>query len=210
MPYLVEVLHPSDGHDAAEGLSEAFVRIAAELLTPGEGRAAPSRFDELRERLDRRKVDVPDWRDPVRPIVVNGGRWDRGEVETNLRQIEVIVLALRSSILAGSASVRVSPTQQGGFDAVGIRDGRPWALEAFGGSNVNNNNKLVEDGASLARAASGTLRLFACRPAAWRGRSYTRAVSSGSFELINTPDVDHVLLFEFTPLDVTPASASTT
>lgn len=200
MPYLVVVDGALSAVAAADALSDAFVRIATEahgLAEPPPSDMSP--FDALRTRLDRRTVALSDWKHPNGVLTVSGGDWDRGEVETNLRQIEVIILALRTNVLRAASDVRLNPTQQGGFDAHGLLDGVSWVLEAFGGVNVNNNEKLTKDAEALTAAPGGTCRFFACRPQAWPWRSDTRKVKAGEFSLVSDPTSDGVRLFAFTP-----------
>jgi hypothetical protein len=200
MPYLVDVTGALLGVDAADALEDVFKRVASEAI--GLAEPAPivgSSFDVLRERLDRRTVAIGDWKHPNALVSVNGGEWDRGEVVTNLRQIEVLILALRAPILRTATSVKLNPTQQAGFDAEGVLGKARWVLEAFGGVNVTNNNKLVNDAASLRTAPVGTRRFFACRPSAWTFRASTKSVTAGTFTLSNDPDQEGIKLFEFHP-----------
>lgn len=200
MPYLIEVTGSLLGVDAANALEDVFTRIASEatgLAEPApEGEAS---FDSLRERLDRRTITISDWKHPNAIVLVNGGSWDRGEIETNLRQVEVLILALRTPVLRTATSVSLNPTQQAGFDAAGQLNKLQWVLEAFGGVNVNNKAKLARDGESLRTASAGTRRFFACRTSAWPFRSSVKSVAAGTFTLLNDPDQDGVRLFEFEP-----------
>ncbi|MBX3223372.1 MAG: hypothetical protein KF795_22865 [Labilithrix sp.] len=200
MAYLVHLVTNLRGTDAADAMEDVFTRVASEAIGLAEpAPAGTSPFDALRRGLDKRTVRVSDWCHPNGVVSVSGGEWDRGEVETNLRQIEIIVLALRSSILRAATEVKLNPTQQGGFDAEGKLKGTAWVLEAFGGVNVKNNNKLAEDGEALSRAPEGTRRFFACRPRAWTYRSERHAVKAGVFVLVNHADAEGVRLFEFAP-----------
>src|SRR5947207_2834326 len=122
MSYLVDVLRPATAADAAEALTEVFTKVTSEVLGLAEPAERGLRFDELRRLLNRRKIGISDWEHSARLLRVNGGQWDRGEVETNLRQIEIIVLALRSPVLASATNVKLNPTQQSGFDASGQFD----------------------------------------------------------------------------------------
>ncbi len=126
-----------------------------------------------------------------------GGEWDRGEVITNLRQIEILILALRSHVFEHASDVLVNPTQQAGFDATGMMREQPWVLEAFGGANVSNNGKLVADAKSLASAPEDALMFFACRPSAWTWAARSRAGAHGSFDAL-TDRAGGVLVFEYT------------
>jgi hypothetical protein len=200
MPYLVDVVGTLLAVDATDALMDAFERIASEAI--GLAEPAPigkSSFDVLRERLDQRTVFISDWTHPNAAVVVNGGAWDRGEVETNLRQIEILILALRTSTLRTSNAVKVNPTQQAGFDAEGVLGETRWVLEAYGGTNVNNNNKIAVDGESLRAAPVDTRRFFACRPSAWRSRSVARTVAAGTYTPVSGIDGQDVRLFEFQP-----------
>jgi len=183
-------------------LQDAFVQVATEVMDPTNKSFEDTlphqhlQFDRLRTLLNRRDTDISDWLDSTARIKVNGGQWDCGEVETNLRQIEVIVLALRTAQLRQSTNLRVNPTQQSGFDAEGTQDGNRWALEAYGGANVTNNGKLAENIETLSAAKDFKVLLFACRPSAWRSQKTLRLVSTGMFKLINDPTKDDVCLFE--------------
>jgi len=203
MPYLVEVAPGMTAIEAVSLLQDAFIQVATEVLDPTNKPFEDTlphqhlQFDRLRTLLNRRDTDISDWLDSTARIKVNGGQWDCGEVETNLRQIEVIVLALRTAQLRQSINLRVNPTQQSGFDAEGTQDGNRWVLNAYGGVNVTNNGKLVEDAEALSLAKDFKQLLFACRPSAWRSQKTVRSVSAGMFKLINDPTKDGVCLFEF-------------
>lgn len=189
--------------EAVSLLQDAFIHIATEVMDPTTNPFDDTlphqyaQFDRLRTLLNRRDTDISDWLDSTGRVKVNGGQWDCGEVETNLRQIEVIVLALRTEQLRQSTNLRANPTQQSGFDAEGTLDRNRWALEAYGGVNVTNNEKLVEDAETLAAAKDRKLLWFACRPNAWRSPKSIRSVSAGTFKLVNDPTKDDVCLFEF-------------
>ncbi len=203
MPYLIEVAPGMTAIEAVSLLQDAFIQIATEVMDPTSKSFEDTlphqhlQFDRLRTLLDRRDTDISDWLDSTARIKVNGGQWDCGEVETNLRQIEVIVLALRTAQLRQSTNLRVNPTQQSGFDAEGTQDGTRWVLEAYGGINVTNNGKLAEDAETLSSAKDFNLHLYACRPSAWRSRKTVRSAPAGMFKLINDPNKDDVCLFEF-------------
>ncbi len=177
--------------------------MAEQVLGPvDQPQSDGPRFDALRKILGQRAVDLNEWSDPTKRLNVTAGKWDRGEVETNLRQIEVIILALRSAKLRSSATVKINPTQQGGWDAEGISAEGPWVLEAFGGSNVTNNAKLEKDAAALKGASLGVTGYFACRPEAWRGLSASRTVKEvGTLVLANDNyEVEGVRLLKLDPL----------
>ena len=186
MPYLVEVVGTWTAEGAANAMEAAFVQMAEQVFAPVE-RTISNRpgFDALREHLGERRVALTGWQQSNQ-LRVSAGEWDRGEVETNLRQIEVIILALRSEKLRSSATVKLNPTQQSGWDAEGISGEGPWVLEAFGGANVMNNGKLENDATALHKAPLGVTGYFACRPKAWRGRDANRTVKDvGRLVLVN-------------------------
>lgn len=197
VPYLVQASGSIDAADAAEALDDVFVRIATEAIGIAETTEGKPSFDGLRERLNRRKVGISDWRHPGGVVTIGGGEWDRGEIETNLRQIEIIVLALRSAVLRAATSIVLNPTQQSGFDATGLLDGKPWVLEAYGGANVENNNKLKDDASALNTAPGDARKFFACRPTAWRRKGTKKVVASGLFTLVNEPEQEAVMVWEF-------------
>lgn len=207
MSYLVEVAPGVTAIEAVSLLHDAFIQIATEVMDPTTkpfDDTLPhqhAQFDRLRTLLNRRDTDIGDWLDSTARVKVNGGKWDCGEVETNLRQIEVLILALHTAQLRRSINLRVNPTQQSGFDAEGTLDGNRWVLEAYGGVNVTNNEKLDDDAESLAAAKDCKLLLFACRPGAWSSRKWFRLVSAGTFKLVNDPTKDDVCLFEFLKSD---------
>ncbi len=211
MPYLVEALGvATDAREAADALEDVFVRLASELheVRKGDCGEEGAPFDALRKRLSRRTVGISDWTHPGGKFRVNGGQWDRGEIESNLRQIEIITLSLRTRVLASAVNVMVNPTQQAGLDAEGVVDTQRWALEAYGGVNVSNNGKLVEDARTLRALGDGVRKFFACRPSAWPWRSSTRAIEGGTLIEVNEPGVDDVRVFEFTPAPMTPSASS--
>jgi hypothetical protein len=203
MSYLVEVAPGLTAIEAVSLLQDAFIQVTTEVMDPTNKSFEDTlphqhlQFDRLRTLLNRRDTDISDWLDPTAKIKVNGGQWDCGEVETNLRQIEVIILALRTPQLRQSTNLRVNPTQQSGFDVEGTQEGTRWALEAYGGVNVTNNGKLAEDAETLSAAKDFKVLLFACRPSAWRSQKTVRSVPAGMFKLFNDPTKDGVCLFEF-------------
>jgi hypothetical protein len=168
MPFLIEVtgVFPT-ATEAADALEDAFLRIGAELFAsvadPDDSDGVT--FPRLSERLSRRSMTLSAWRHPAGSLEIPGRDWDRGEVEANLRQVEIIILALRSDPLRLATRVTVNPTQQSGFDAEGVLGTDLWVLEAFGGRHVRNNNKLSRDLTTL-RGSSASHRFFACRPSA--------------------------------------------
>jgi len=204
MPYLVEATAVfGDAHEAADALQAAFLHVTSALWTPAseEGPAGQASFDELRTRLSRRTVAVGAWTHPAGKLRVNSGQWDRGEVETNLRQIEVIILALRTAVFREATRVWVNPTQQAGADAEGEIGEERWVLEAYGGANVKNNRKLADDATAL-RAQPGAYRkFFACRPSAWPKKDPSRALAEGTFIPRGDPEQDGVSVFEFKVAD---------
>ncbi len=199
MPCLVEIDGTlSDADEAASALEDVFRRLASEL----RGLAAPlepehdDSFDGLRKWLSCRTVGISDWLHPGKKLRVTGGAWDRGEVATNLRQIEVLILALRAPVLAHARDVKLNPTQQAGADATGALDGERWALEAYGGVDVDNNGKLDADAVSLA-ASMTDRRFFACRTEAWRWKSTDRFTGVGLFTLLTDTGPEGIRFFEF-------------
>jgi hypothetical protein len=200
MPCLVESGTLGTCTELADALELAFVQLAGEVMLPAKRSDSSMTFEALRQELGSRTVVLSDWVHPQNLARVRGGVWDRGEVEMNLRQIEVLVLALRTERLAAARKVWVNPTQQGGFDAGGELDSTRWVLEAYGGVNVRNNRKLVADAQALSGAAPGSTRFFACRPAAWVMKGKTSRSKAGTFRLLNDPLVEGVMLFEFEPL----------
>ena len=202
MPYLVEVLGVfAEAREAADALEEAFVQIASELrgVAGADDAEGGALFHRLRNWLAQQAIGISSWSHQGGKLRVHGGDWDRREVETNLRQIEIIIFALRGQTLASSTNVVVNPTQQAGLDAHGTQNGALWALEAYGGVNVKNNGKLVEDAKSLSAVGAGIRKLFACRPSAWPWRAPNKKLREGIFTQVNDPEVEEVRLFEFTP-----------
>ena len=196
MSYLVQLSRNATAAESADALEAAFVHLAIELLAPMDKLDPEPRFDSLRKRLDQRVITLSKWRGADGLIETAGGEWDRGEIATNLRQIEIIILSLRSHVFEEALDVTVNPTQQGGFDATGTLPEGPWVLEVFGGANVSNNNKLALDAKSLASAPLGTRMFFACRPGAWTWAGRSRAGEYGSFDNVHS-DRERVLVFEY-------------
>ena len=197
MPYFVQASGLTDASDAADALQEVFVRVATEAIGLLEPMETLRTFDQLRERIGRRDVEIGGWTHPTGKVIVAGGWWDRGEIETNLRHIEVIALALRSVVLRCAKSVNLNPTQQSGFDASGEVDGKPWVLEAYGGVSVENNNKLVDAAKALRETPGDARRFFACRPTAWPWKRGTKRLGEDTFTLANDPRQESVMLWEF-------------
>ena len=168
MTYLVTV--DAAGFDtagaAADALQEAFEHIARELFAPRPWDGNAIDFAAQRKRLAPRKVLITAHAHAEKKLVVPAKQWDRFELEMNLRQIEMIILALRTPMLSASTSVHVSPTQQGGADATGNGPDGAWVLEVFGGGDVTNNRKLAKDATALLSVGEQTVKLFACRRAA--------------------------------------------
>ncbi|MBK6514116.1 MAG: hypothetical protein IPG04_08330 [Polyangiaceae bacterium] len=109
MPHLVEVSVTWTAKEAANAMEAAFVQMAEQVLAPVERSVSVlPRFDALRADLGKRRVTLDGWEDSSKQLWVRGSEWDRGEVQTNLRQIEVIILALRSAKLRSSDSVELN------------------------------------------------------------------------------------------------------
>lgn len=197
MPYLIEVRRPfPNAPSAADALQAAFMHIIGDYLRshPVIDGAGSSEFETVRQVLSRPAVKVSQYGRDHADCWVAEGEWDRGEVETNLRQVEVLILALRSPVLARASDVKLSPTQQRAEDVGGLLEGRPFALEAFGGMNVRNNDKLGKDARALA-AMQVTHRFFACRSEV-QGMPASGAVpGAGTFKLANDPARDGVDLY---------------
>lgn len=203
MPYLVEVSGTWGATEAADALEGAFLHMAEQVLGPvNRPRSEGPRFDALRKLLGQRAVDLNEWSDSTKRLKVTAGEWDRGEVETNLRQIEVIILALRSAKLRFSDSVGLNPTQQSGWDAKGRNDEGHWVLEAFVGADVRNKDKVEKDAKSLSKARDDFTPYFACRPSAWPWSKSNRPIpGAGTLMLVNDNyEEEGVRLLKLEPL----------
>lgn len=167
VPYLITCTAPFEtAKDAADALERAFVLLAPELFVTAPLATGPTpTFDELRASLDRPRIKLSSWSDPSGRLKIPAQEWNRFELEMNLRQVEVLILALRTRTLAASKTVELNPTQQSGYDAAGILDDKRWVLEAFGGVDVTNNQKLKKELMALS-GAEAQLRFFACRSSA--------------------------------------------
>jgi hypothetical protein len=207
MRYLVEIAPGMTALESADVLRDAFVRIATEAVefierqTEGSLLRDDALFDSIRKRVDYRFAHIGNWQHPSGKLFVNGGKWDRSEVEATLRQIEVIVLALRTEQLRAATNLQVNPTQEPGFDADGLVQGNRWVLEANGEVKASIKSHLAENGKKLCAAKDCQLRFYACRPFAWRSRESEYAVPTGKFKLVNNPARDDVCLFEFLRTD---------
>ena len=165
MGYLIEPAATiGSAGEAASALSAAFIHIGALLLASPQPNQGEATFDHVASYLGSRMVKITGFDHEL--VTVPGRDWDRGEVETNLRQVEVLVHALRTEFLSPSVAIRVNPTQQPGYDAAGELSGRPWVLEAFGGARITNNDKLAYDLQSLCGCGEQT-KLLAFRKRAW-------------------------------------------
>jgi hypothetical protein len=184
------------GTEASAALEHAYIHIASTLLDHlPERRSAVRDFNALRGALQT--VSIPfheSW--TSHGLTVPGGReWSRVELENNLRQMEILALALRSEPLARAKIERMSPTQQSGSDAEGTIDDTPFVLEAFGGDDIHSNRKLSKDVAQLfARGNASTRLFFACRKTA-RG-SETPRLRGALFERPRAAPAEGVVLFE--------------
>lgn len=204
MPYLVEIAPGMTALESADVLRDAFIHIATEAIEltskPKNGSAldGDALFDSLRKQFDHRYARIGNWQHPTGKLYVNGGKWDRGEIETALRQIEVLVLALRTQPLRAATHLQVNPTQEPGFDADGLVEAGRWVLEANGAIKASIRSQLAENARKLSTAKDCQLRFYACRPLAFRSRDPTSySVPTGRFELVNEPAREDVCLFQF-------------
>lgn len=104
--------------------------------------------------------------------------WNIFELHSQYRQAMVILRSLKalseSEPFAGSVIMGMSPSQQKGLDVQGlyVKDGIEinWALEAYGGINVKNNQKALSDARNMFNIEKHGVfnrRLFCCYSAAW-------------------------------------------
>ncbi len=160
---------------AADALQGAFEAIATELFAPRAHDAAVGGFEAQRLRLAPRKILITAHSHPEKKVLVAAKQWDRFELEMGLRQAEVLILALRTPILAAATNVTINPTEQAGADAAGDGPEGPWVLEVFGGGDVSNNRKLEKNATALLAFGDERQKLFACRRSALGGHRPKRA-----------------------------------
>jgi hypothetical protein len=96
--------------------------------------------------------------------------WEITELQRNISQIAVLVEALRLPELDGSIDVKLHPTQSGDkseCDANGKFEdnSRSWIIEAYGGRDITNNEKIREDVTKL-NATKASSKWFVCRVSA--------------------------------------------
>ena len=153
------------GVEAADALEKAFVYVAGHYARWSPGGKGPVTFPALCTMLTQRRIKVPAKTEGGFEVGESrSGDWDLGEVHTNLRQVEVLIGALRTPLLKESEHVHVNPTQQSGVDASGILAGKRWVLESFGGDNIKSNDKIQEDlGKLWIESDLGSRMFFAAR-----------------------------------------------
>lgn len=161
-----------------DGLRDAYSILAETYLTHRAGRTLDPghkfqlNYESLRDTVLKSEEEVPlavprqasefITADAERPV----------ELFNNLGQVEVLVAAIDILRAAGFEPDSCAPTQQStNQDGEDIPDlsGPGWALEAFGGHDLGNNKKLMEDLCSLHRwYEQGHDVFLAFRDEAWK------------------------------------------
>jgi len=162
------------GENLVGDLERAYVALAGALLRHRAGGCAalegvnPVWIDEVvcatEQRVDLRATRA------VCPLI--GADHERpGEIFNNLGHMFVLLQAM--SILREKCSleaVKCAPTQQSKHDGERMADlqGQTWALEAYGGIDIANNDKLALDLRTLSLRRAPVSRAFlACREIAF-------------------------------------------